>query len=151
MFDAAKDTWINDTGINIIYEHLKVFDAFNSVGNDLIQKIFKYNKNDRRKYAFIILSHHSSGFSPSLDGDRRGNYCFIIAIIVSTWIYLNQDEMTWKEYGIFMIGTMIFASVMIGLITWSLNNFLMYGSWLIFPAFLLTWKRKIEDEADESD
>jgi len=76
---------------------------------------------------------------------------FIIAIIVSTWIYLNQDEMTWKEYGIFMIGTMIFASVMIGLITWSLNNFLMYGSWLIFPAFLLTWKRKIEDEADESD
>lgn len=76
---------------------------------------------------------------------------FIIAIIVSTWIYLNQDEMTWKEYGIFTIGTMIFASVMIGLITWSLNNFLMFGSWLIFPAFLLTWKRKIQDEADESD
>jgi len=81
----------------------------------------------------------------------EGIIVFIIAIIVSTWIYLNQDEMTWKEYGIFMIGTMIFASVMIGLITWSLNNFLMYGSWLIFPAFLLTWKRKIEDEADESD
>jgi len=76
---------------------------------------------------------------------------FIIAIIVSTWIYLNQDEMTWKEYGIFTIGTMIFASVMIGLITWSLNNFLMFGSWLIFPAILLTWKRKIQDEADESD
>ena len=76
---------------------------------------------------------------------------FIITIIVSTWIYLNQDEMTWKEYGIFTIGTMIFASVMIGLITWSLNNFLMFGSWLIFPAILLTWKRKIQDEADESD
>ena len=76
---------------------------------------------------------------------------FIIAIIVSTWIYLNQDEMTWKEYGIFTIGTMIFASVMIGLITWSLNNFFMFGSWLIFPAILLTWKRKIQDEADESD
>jgi len=81
----------------------------------------------------------------------EGIIVFIIAIMVSTWIYLNQDEMTWKEYGIFMIGTMIFASVMIGLITWSLNNFLMYGSWLIFPAFLLTWKRKIEDEANESD
>jgi len=76
---------------------------------------------------------------------------FIITIIVSTWIYLNQDEMTWKEYGIFTIGTMIFASVMIGLITWSLNNFLMFGSWLIFPAILLTWKRKIQDEADKSD
>jgi hypothetical protein len=47
MFDAAKDTWINDTSINIIYEHLKVFDAFNSVANNLIQKIFKYNKKDR--------------------------------------------------------------------------------------------------------
>jgi len=81
----------------------------------------------------------------------EGIIVFIIAIIVSTWIYLNQDEMTWKEYGIFMIGTMIFTSVMIGLITWSLNNFLMYGSWLIFPAFLMTWKRKIEDEANESD
>jgi len=81
----------------------------------------------------------------------EGIIVFIIAIIVSTWIYLNQDEMTWKEYGIFMIGTMIFTSVMIGLITWSLNNFLMYGSWLIFAAFLVTWKRKIEDEACESD
>jgi len=81
----------------------------------------------------------------------EGIIVFIIAIMVSTWIYLNQDEMTWKEYGIFMIGTMIFASVMIGLITWNLNNFLMYGSWLIFPAILLTWKRKIQDEADESD
>jgi len=81
----------------------------------------------------------------------EGIIVFIIAIIVSTWIYLNQDEMTWKEYGIFTIGTMIFASVMIGLITWSFNDFLMYGSWLIFPAFLLTWKRKIQDEADESD
>ena len=78
----------------------------------------------------------------------EGIIVFIIAIMVSTWIYLNQDEMTWKEYGIFMLGTMIFASVMIGLITWSVNNFLMYGSWLIFPAFLLTWKRKIEDEAN---
>jgi len=73
---------------------------------------------------------------------------FIIAIIVSTWIYLNQDEMTWKEYGIFMIGTMIFASVMIGLITWSLNNFLTFGIGLIFSASLLTWKRKIQDEED---
>jgi len=56
--------------------------------------------------------------------------------------------MTWKEYGIFTIGTMIFASVMIGLITWSLNDFLMYGSWLILPAFLLTWKKKVQDEED---
>lgn len=47
MFDAAKDTWINDTSINIIYEHLKVFDAFNSVANNLIQKNFKYNKENR--------------------------------------------------------------------------------------------------------
>jgi len=56
--------------------------------------------------------------------------------------------MTWKEYGIFMIGTMIFASVMIGLITWSLNNFLTFGIGLIFSASLLTWKRKIQDEED---
>jgi len=81
----------------------------------------------------------------------EGIIVFIIAIMVSTLIYINQNEMTWKEYGIFMLGTMIFASVMIGLITWSVNNFLMYGSWLIFPAFLLTWKRKIEDEANEFD
>ena len=47
MFDAVKDTWINDTSINIIYEHLKVFDAFNSVANNIIQKIFKCNKKDR--------------------------------------------------------------------------------------------------------
>jgi len=78
----------------------------------------------------------------------EGIIVFIIAIIVSTWIYLNQDEMTWKEYAIFMLGTMIFASVMIGLITWSLNNFLMYGSWLIFSASLLTWKKKKQDEED---
>jgi len=73
---------------------------------------------------------------------------FALAIIVSTWIYLNQDEMTWNEYGIFTIGTMIFASVMIGLIVWSFNDFLMYGSWLILPAFLLTWKKKVQDEED---
>jgi len=79
---------------------------------------------------------------------EEGIIVFALAIIVSTWIYLNQDEMTWKEYGIFMFGIMIFTSVMIGLITWSLNNFLMYGSWLIFPAFLLTWRKKIQDEAD---
>ena len=81
----------------------------------------------------------------------EGIIVFIIAIIVSTWIYLNQDEMTWKEYAIFMFGTMIFTSIMIGLITWSLNNFLMYGSWLIFSASLATWKKKIQDEANESD
>jgi len=79
---------------------------------------------------------------------EEGIIVFALAIIVSTWIYLNQDDMTWKEYGIFMFGIMIFTSVMIGLITWSLNNFLMYGSWLIFPAFLLTRKKKIQDEAD---
>ena len=78
----------------------------------------------------------------------EGIIVFIIAIIVSTWIYLHQYEMTWKEYAIFMLGTMIFASVMIGLITWSLNNFLMYGSWLIFSASLLTWKKKKQDEED---
>ena len=77
----------------------------------------------------------------------EGIIVFALAILVSTWIYLNQDDMTWKEYGIFMFGIMVFASVMIGLITWSLNDFLMYGSWLIFPAFLLTWKKKVEDEA----
>ena len=73
---------------------------------------------------------------------------FALAIIVSTWIYLNQDDMTWKEYGIFTVGTMIFASVMIGLIAWSFNDFLMYGSWLILPAFLLTLKKKVQDEED---
>jgi len=40
MFYAAKDTWINDTSINIIYEHLKVFDTFNSVANNHKQKNF---------------------------------------------------------------------------------------------------------------
>jgi len=76
---------------------------------------------------------------------------YALTFIGYTWIYLNQDGITWKVYGIFILGISIFASVMIGLITWSFNDFLMYGSWLIFPAFLLTWKRKIEYEAKESD
>jgi len=76
---------------------------------------------------------------------------FALTFIGYTWIYYNQDTMTWKVYGIFILGISIFASVMIGLITWSFNDFLMYGSSLIFMAFLLTLKRKIEDEANESD
>jgi len=79
---------------------------------------------------------------------EEGIIVFALAIIVSTWIYLNQDDMTWKEYGIFMFGIMIFTSVMIGLITWSLNNFLVYGSSLMLSAYLLTWKKKVQDEAD---
>ncbi len=80
----------------------------------------------------------------------EGIIVFAFAILVSIWIYLNQDDMNWKEYGIFNFGIMIFVSVMIGLITWSLNNFLMYASWLIFPAYLLTWKKKVQEEAEES-
>jgi len=78
----------------------------------------------------------------------EGIVVFALAIIVSTWIYLNQDDMTWKVYGIFTIGTMIFASVMMGLITWSFNNFLVYGSSLMLSAHLLTWKKKVQDESD---
>jgi uncharacterized membrane protein YfcA len=69
-------------------------------------------------------------------------FCFIVV----TWIYYNQDDMNLKEYGLFMFGIMIFTSVMLGLITWSFNNFLLYGSGLIGAAFVVTWKRKKEDE-----
>jgi len=90
----------------------------------------------------------SSSFDAEIEG---GIIVFALTFIGYTWIYYNQDNMTWKIYGIFILGISIFASVMIGLITWSFNDFLMYGSWLIFPAFLLTWKRKIQDEANKSD
>jgi len=79
---------------------------------------------------------------------EEGIIVVALSFIAYTWIYLNQDDMTWKVYDIFMFGISIFSSVMMGLITWSFNNFLVYGSSLMFSAYLLTWKKKVQDEAD---
>ncbi len=36
LFDPVNDTWINVTSVNIIYEHIKVFDVITSGANDFI-------------------------------------------------------------------------------------------------------------------
>jgi len=36
LFDPVNDTWINVTSVNIIYEHIKVFDVVTSGANDFI-------------------------------------------------------------------------------------------------------------------